>query len=151
MSEKNIRSKIKVNDALIDDALRRGFCESGMLRVQKLIFSSVGLQQKLDSGVRRKMLAGVGSSKKHLSPVDMQVLDEIEKKYCSSRLVSSVSDLRCPVCGGGDRGNRMNGRVWCFRCNIALVKSSDVRVRALPGRFPEVTFAPVERAGVRAR
>ena len=35
--------------------------------------------------------------------------------------VSKV-DLVCPICGEGDKGNRMNEKPWCVNCNTQLIK-----------------------------
>jgi hypothetical protein len=35
--------------------------------------------------------------------------------------VSKV-DLVCPICGEGDKGNRMNGKPWCSMCKVQLIK-----------------------------
>lgn len=34
--------------------------------------------------------------------------------------------LVCPVCGEGDKGNRMNKRPWCFKCNVPLIRPNRV-------------------------
>lgn len=47
------------------------------------------------------------------------MLMEITKKL--ERNVVSTSEFVCPVCGGGDKGNKINGKLWCFKCNSPLV------------------------------
>lgn len=52
-------------------------------------------------------------------------LREIETKYRSStRLVREK--LVCPSCGDEDRGNIMNGKPWCFKCNSLLMPKEKV-------------------------
>lgn len=52
-------------------------------------------------------------------------LKEISKKIRSTN-VKSVSKLACPVCGEADRGNKMNGKPWCMKCNSPLVPRDKV-------------------------
>jgi formylmethanofuran dehydrogenase subunit E len=53
------------------------------------------------------------------------------------RKVTSVGGLRCPKCGEPDRENKMNGKPWCVKCNVALespflVKKRLLEVKVLP-------------------
>ena len=53
-------------------------------------------------------------------------VEEIRRRYIEDPALSDVenkvlqktgSALLCPRCGAEDRGNRMNGKPWCFKCN----------------------------------
>lgn len=48
------------------------------------------------------------------NPHMREITETLRKKHGSGGLV-------CPVCGGGDDGNRMNGKPWCFECNVPLM------------------------------
>jgi len=45
-------------------------------------------------------------------------LKEIAEKYIGEKV--TVATLKCPKCGALDMNNTMNGKPWCFRCNIPL-------------------------------
>lgn len=46
-------------------------------------------------------------------------LREIEQKLLAKAPI--LSDLVCPACGEGNKGNRMNGKPWCMKCNVPLI------------------------------
>jgi hypothetical protein len=52
-------------------------------------------------------------------------LRDIERKLREK--AAALSDLVCPACGDGDRGNRMNGKPYCFKCQVYLVEKSKVK------------------------
>ena len=63
-------------------------------------------------------------------------LMRIEKLY-TAKNPSASSLLVCPVCGELDRYNRMNGKPWCFKCNVAFespfqVKKGFPNIKVLP-------------------
>jgi hypothetical protein len=51
-------------------------------------------------------------------------LREIEQKLI--RKIHS-SNLICPACGDKDKGNIMNGRPYCFKCNVPLIDKSKIK------------------------
>jgi len=48
-------------------------------------------------------------------------LRTINRKFVERLKVNACDRLVCPECGEGDKGNRMNGKPWCFKCNVILV------------------------------
>ena len=52
------------------------------------------------------------------------ILREIEQKLL--RVDALNTKLVCPSCGENDRGNKMNGKPWCFKCNVTLVPKGEV-------------------------
>jgi len=82
-------------------------------------------------------------------------LFQAQARY-NARLPTVPTDLVCPVCGEPDRGNKMNGKPWCFKCSTLLIprdkldkwkKSPRIKVadkslrrelrRLNPGLYPE--------------
>lgn len=61
-----------------------------------------------------------------------------------------VGILRCSKCGEPDRHNTMNGKPWCFKCNVALespylVKKRLSNVKVLPKpKRRNVTFRELD-------
>ena len=53
-------------------------------------------------------------------------LRDIQDKF-TRKLETAPAALVCPICGGGDKGNTMNGRPWCFKCNVTLVNRNRVK------------------------
>ena len=51
-------------------------------------------------------------------------LREIEQKIVGKATV--ISDMICPSCGDGDKGNKMNGKLWCFKCNTLLIHRNKI-------------------------
>ena len=54
------------------------------------------------------------------------LLMSIEAKFNSIMNTIIVSPLICPSCGDGDKGNRMNGKPWCLKCNSPLLAREKV-------------------------
>jgi len=53
--------------------------------------------------------------RRQYDPELMRITANLERK-----IRSPVEGLRCPKCGEPDRNNRMNGKPWCMKCNVAL-------------------------------
>lgn len=53
--------------------------------------------------------------RRQYDPELMRINANLERK-----LGVSVGGLRCPKCGEPDRRNKMNGKSWCMKCNVAL-------------------------------
>lgn len=53
------------------------------------------------------------------------LLMEINQRFIE-KTEGSVGTLVCPVCGDSDKGNVMNGKPWCFKCNSPLLPSSRI-------------------------
>lgn len=47
-------------------------------------------------------------------------LREINRKFMD-KVEAVAGKLICPQCGEGDKGNRMNDKPWCFKCQAVLV------------------------------
>jgi len=55
------------------------------------------------------------------------LLREIQEKLLRKLdVVKGEDSLVCPKCGEGDHGNKMNGKPWCFKCNVLLVPKSQM-------------------------
>jgi altronate dehydratase len=46
-------------------------------------------------------------------------LQEINRHFREQTKTTTL--LICPICGESDKGNKMNGKPWCFKCNTVLV------------------------------
>jgi len=58
---------------------------------------------------------------------DLRHLMEIEWEWRKQHEVSKEAGaLVCPVCGEGNKGNMMNGKPWCLKCNCPLVPKGKV-------------------------
>ena len=100
-----------------------------------------------------KRVKGLPKWKRELEEIDSKVADarakaeELRGQYdpelmrinslLERKLGSPVGGLRCPKCHEGDRGNKMNGKPWCFKCNVALespfqVKKGFLDIKVLP-------------------
>jgi len=54
-------------------------------------------------------------------------LREIQNKLLRKLdVVKGDKSLVCPKCGEGDYGNKMNGKPWCFKCNVPLMPKDQV-------------------------
>jgi len=55
------------------------------------------------------------------------LLREIQGKLLRKLdVVKGEDSLVCPKCGEGDKGNKMNGKPWCFKCNVTLMPKNQV-------------------------
>jgi len=76
-----------------------------------------------------------------------QQADELRREYdpelrrinrlFMEKAVRSDGALVCPVCGGSDHGNKMDGKPWCFKCNSPLESAKTANKR-----FPSVKVLP---------
>lgn len=53
--------------------------------------------------------------RRQYNPKLMQIVTNLDRK-----IGMPVGALRCPKCGEPDRQNKMNGKPWCMKCNVAL-------------------------------
>lgn len=101
---------------------------------------------------RTKRLKGLPKWKRELEEIDSKIADarvkaeELRRQYDPElmrinanleRKLGVAEGLRCVKCGEPDRGNKMNGKSWCMKCNIALESPSLVKKR-----FPDVKVLP---------
>jgi hypothetical protein len=88
--------------------------------------------------------ARVEELRRQYDPELMKINANLERK-----MGSSLGGLRCPKCGDPDRHNKMNGKPWCLKCNVALespflVKKRLPNVKVLPRmKRLDVTFKGV--------
>jgi len=54
------------------------------------------------------------------------LLREIQDKLLRKLDVVKGDSLVCPKCGEPDKGNKMNGKPWCFKCNVPLMPKGQV-------------------------
>jgi len=72
-------------------------------------------------------------------------LREIDEKYAKNVLRSITSDLKCPKCGESFKGNTLNGKPWCFKCNMELTKGGKPPPKIVKDKYPKnVTFKPLD-------
>jgi hypothetical protein len=68
------------------------------------------------------------------------LLREIQDKFNRKLDVVEGDSLVCPQCGEGDKGNKMNGKRWCLKCNVPLVPKSQakwLKIKVLRGSLKE--------------
>jgi len=70
--------------------------------------------------------------RRRYDPELMKINANLERK-----LGSPIGGLRCPKCGEPDRQNKMNGKSWCLKCNVALESPFLVKKR-----LPDVKVLP---------
>lgn len=72
--------------------------------------------------------------RRQYDPELMRITANLERK------IGLVIGLYCSECGEPDRGNKMNGKAWCMKCNIPL------EVPTLSNKqFPSVKALPKTR------
>jgi hypothetical protein len=68
----------------------------------------------------------------------------IELNHKVSKPDAVIGALICPQCGDSDRGNTMNGKSWCFKCQVALILKdkmrSIIKLVSLREELKKVTF-----------
>jgi hypothetical protein len=105
---------------------------------------------------RREVEEKVAEARKHadrirreaefLSPPMREITENLRRKH------GSGSGLICPRCGETDsRGNRLNGRPWCMKCNLPFVTREKAAkwVEPKKPKPAELTFKHFEFARVR--
>jgi len=109
-----------------DTALEAELKKAAVLEVQKIRFRQAKLsktkgqyQREMDDVTQR---IDEVKRKYRVNPA----LREIESQYAKLVLVETACGLVCPECGEGDKGNKMNGKPWCFKCNAVLVPRDKV-------------------------
>ena len=79
--------------------------------------------------------------RRQYDPELMRITANLDRK-----MDTPVGGLRCPKCGEPDKHNKMNGKPWCIKCNVALESPFQVKKRlpdmkALPkSKRLDVTF-----------
>ena len=76
-----------------------------------------------------------------INPHMREITETLRKKHDSVGLV-------CPVCGGGDEGNRMNGKPWCMKCNAPLMTVKKMAGWVKPEKPKPQSFTFKEPDGV---
>jgi len=56
-------------------------------------------------------------------------LKDIQQKFDSAVPTRQVSteEIMCPVCGSDDKGNKVNGKPWCLKCNVMLLPKHKIK------------------------
>ena len=54
-------------------------------------------------------------------------LEELDKRFNAFVAQTSLKELVCPFCNEADKENRFNGKPWCFKCNVPLVRKDLVK------------------------
>jgi len=116
---------------------------------------------------KTKRLKGLPKWKRELEDIDGKVADakahaeELRRRYdpelmritanLDRKMGMPVGGLRCPECGEPDRHNKMNGKPWCMKCNVALglpflVKRHLPNVKVFPKtKRSDVTFRGLDQ------
>jgi len=71
------------------------------------------LMEKHEGYMRQAELAKQ-QAKFMTDPAMREITENLKRKH-------SAGGLICPVCGGREEGNRMNGKPWCMKCNAPLM------------------------------
>jgi len=105
------------------------------------------LEKEIPNQIRRvntrkaKESRGKSKLQRDLEDVDRRVeeakrrVDELRREYMIGPHLREIQEnfnrkigvirgkdgLVCPECGEGDKGNKMNRRPWCMKCNTALI------------------------------
>lgn len=58
--------------------------------------------------------------------MDRSLRDAQRKFMDKVKLETGPQQLICPRCEEGDKGNRMNGKPWCFKCEKPLIQKDRV-------------------------
>jgi len=61
--------------------------------------------------------------RREYDPLLRDIQDKMLRKL---DIVKGDNSLVCAECGEGDKGNKMNGKPWCFKCNVPLVTKGNV-------------------------
>lgn len=73
----------------------------------------------IDAKMRRVKQMGAELRSKYMLDPNLR---KIQEDYNEKHIVDTgAKGLVCPVCGASDRGNKMNGKPWCLKCNSPLV------------------------------
>jgi len=88
----------------------------------------------------------VADAKAHAEELRRQYDPELMRITANLERKIGFIGLRCSRCGEPDRGNKMNGKAWCMKCNVPLespfpVKKRLPNVKVLPkSKRLDVTF-----------
>ena len=86
-------------------------------RKEKLKKSKAKRQRDIDEVVDR-----AEKLRREYDPLLREILDKLLRKLD----VVKGDSLICPKCGEADKSNKMNGKSWCFKCNVPLMPKSQV-------------------------
>jgi len=104
--------------------------------IKKLASEIILINQEIASKYRRNIPS---------LPITDPHLREIDEKYAKNILMSITPDLKCPKCGDRFRGNTLNGKPWCFKCNMELTKGGKPPPKTSKDKYPkDVTFKPLD-------
>ena len=110
--------------------LRRELDKAGDSPSLEKIVAIHNLRKQIIAKARDKRVKGLSSFQRLLKKKEDETrkrlmrdpaLHEVERKPGGM----TIPKLICPKCGESDRGNRMNGKPWCFRCNVALKREGE--------------------------
>jgi len=128
--EKLLRQKEKKLNELCQNP------EINLEEIKKLASEIVLINQEIVSRYRRSLPS---------IPIADPHLREIDEKYAKNILMSITPGLKCPKCGDPFRGNTLNGKPWCFKCNMELTKGGKPPPRIIKDKYPKnVTFKPLD-------
>lgn len=106
--------------------MEKKFLEAAKVEWQKLQVR----RKKLEKG-RSHLQQDIGEIEKKASELRQRymmdpALRDIDKKFRERLEIEDFVQLHCPTCGDSDKGNKMNGKPWCFKCNVMLVPKGKV-------------------------
>ena len=132
---KELRKLLKQKEKKLNELLEN---QEDPEEIKKLASEIVLINQEITSRNRRNIPS--------LPIITDPHLREIDEKYAKKvGLVSITPDLKCPKCGAPFRGNTLNGKPWCFKCNMELTKGGKPPPKISKDKYPKnVTFKPLD-------
>lgn len=111
--------------------------------LEKSILAEAPKQWAKMQSRKQKLNRGKAKWQRDLEDVDRRIervkrrADDLRRQYMTAPALSKiqakfddrfdvVSNLVCPSCGEGNKGNKMNGKPWCIKCNSPLIAKGKV-------------------------
>jgi seryl-tRNA synthetase len=94
-------------------------------REEKLRKGKAKWQRDLEDVDRivREARAEADQLRREHNQILMQIQNKLNRKL---DVVKGEDSLVCPNCGEDDKGNKLNDKSWCFKCQVPLVPKSHV-------------------------
>ena len=94
-------------------------------REEKLRKGKAKWQRDLEDVDRRvrEARAKADELRREYDPLLREIQDKLLRKL---DVVKGEDSLVCPKCGEGNKGNKMDGKLWCFKCNVPFVPKGQV-------------------------
>ena len=114
------KEKLKKSKSPLQRELDKGSEEKckAKAELERLRKRAERLKRKVKSSHQKEMAELQAKIRKYefrLDPALRKIQRKLEEK------LTVTSKMVCPNCGDPDRGNKVNGKPWCFKCNTILV------------------------------